>query len=171
MACGNIKTTTQYIGGRLLSCMGVHVSTIKHAEKMILEYGKYDRTIAEIQRLAPPDVLEGPYVSGDSMLDAFCHTMCCGYFNDTCLPPPSGRPDRQQSRDELRRFLAPREEPLEDSPYLFSVFAFYNSRSFFTTEEGYIGVGPRTAKPGDRVCVLLGCPSPLLLRASGNMQG
>jgi hypothetical protein len=36
-------------------------------------------------------------------------------------------------------------------------------RSFVATEEGYIGLAPNNVRPGDQVCVLLGCRSPLVL--------
>ncbi|KAH9900403.1 heterokaryon incompatibility protein-domain-containing protein [Xylariomycetidae sp. FL2044] len=37
-------------------------------------------------------------------------------------------------------------------------------RFVFVTEKGYIGLGPATVKPGDRVAVLMGCKVPVLLR-------
>jgi hypothetical protein len=39
--------------------------------------------------------------------------------------------------------------------------------SFFTTEDGLMGVGAEDARPGDVVCVLLGAQVPLLLRPQG----
>ena len=38
----------------------------------------------------------------------------------------------------------------------------------FTTDDGYIGLAPIAAKPGDKVCVLLGCRTPLILRPCGD---
>src|SRR4051812_37447065 len=37
-------------------------------------------------------------------------------------------------------------------------------RSFFITESDYIGLGPLGIKAGDRICVLLGCDKPLIIR-------
>ena len=42
------------------------------------------------------------------------------------------------------------------------------SRTFFLTEKGYMGLGPRRAKKGDILCVLPGCNVPLLLRRIDN---
>ena len=36
--------------------------------------------------------------------------------------------------------------------------------SLLRTTEGHLGLGPRSARYGDKVCVLLGCDTPLLLR-------
>lgn len=43
---------------------------------------------------------------------------------------------------------------------------FYRRR-IFTTQQGRLGVGSRSLKPGDKVCILWGCPVPLLLRRNG----
>jgi hypothetical protein len=36
--------------------------------------------------------------------------------------------------------------------------------NFFITEKGYVGVGPRCIKAGDKVCVLFGGPTPYVIR-------
>jgi hypothetical protein len=38
------------------------------------------------------------------------------------------------------------------------------NRSFFLTTQGAVGIAPLLARPGDAVCVLLGCDSTILLR-------
>jgi len=39
---------------------------------------------------------------------------------------------------------------------------------FFTTMSGYVGIGPNTCQPGDKVVILFGCASPLVLRSIGS---
>lgn len=41
-------------------------------------------------------------------------------------------------------------------------------RRLFTTQHGYLGIGSRTLGHGDRICVLLGCPVPVILRPRGS---
>jgi len=36
--------------------------------------------------------------------------------------------------------------------------------TLFITEQGFIGIGPRSIRPGDRLAVLLGSNAPVLLR-------
>jgi hypothetical protein len=43
-------------------------------------------------------------------------------------------------------------------------------RGFFTTHKGHISIASRGVKPGDRVCVLLGCRGPLILRPTEHKQ-
>lgn len=38
------------------------------------------------------------------------------------------------------------------------------NRSFFTTKNGYLGLGPQLLQPGDWVCVLFGAKAPFILR-------
>jgi hypothetical protein len=77
----------------------------------------------------------------------------------------------------LIAFLKPDEIQMPDlmpgsgaAKYLDWAWNFCAGRSFFTTKEGYIGLAPKAAKPNDRVCVIFGCPSPILLRWSKNLR-
>ncbi|KAJ2998462.1 hypothetical protein NUW58_g299 [Xylaria curta] len=40
-------------------------------------------------------------------------------------------------------------------------------RSVFTTVQGYLGIGPATVVPGDKITVLFGCKVPVILREQG----
>lgn len=157
--------------------MGFQSATVKQVQEIIVSENIYRELRAQIQRLVPPDVLHESYIGGGSMIDAYCCTMCCSHFSDIQSPSNSYLPDRQQSREQMRSFLEPQLETPEGRylgnaavKYLNCVMNYCKGRSFFTTEEGYIGLGPTGAKAGDQICVLLGCRSPLLLRMTGNMQ-
>ncbi|KAE9367972.1 hypothetical protein N431DRAFT_295053, partial [Stipitochalara longipes BDJ] len=41
-------------------------------------------------------------------------------------------------------------------------------RSFFISSKGYMGLGPEPLREKDRICVMLGCSVPLLVRQSGD---
>jgi hypothetical protein len=38
----------------------------------------------------------------------------------------------------------------------------------FTTVSGHVGIGPSPCQPGDKVVVIFGCASPLVLRSMGS---
>jgi hypothetical protein len=40
----------------------------------------------------------------------------------------------------------------------------YMTRRLITTESGHVGMGPSRVQKGDKICVLLGCSIPLVLR-------
>jgi hypothetical protein len=48
------------------------------------------------------------------------------------------------------------------------VHSVCKSKSFFVTNDGYIGLGPPGATTGDRICVVLGCDVPLVIRPAGS---
>ena len=50
----------------------------------------------------------------------------------------------------------------------FSLGSHLQSWRFLTTMGGYVGLGPNTSQPGDKIVILLGCATPLILR---NVQG
>lgn len=41
-------------------------------------------------------------------------------------------------------------------------------KSFFLTNSGYMGLGPESIQNGDLICIVFGCPIPLLLRKTGD---
>lgn len=46
-----------------------------------------------------------------------------------------------------------------------------HDRVFITTSEGHIGLGGPESRPGDRICVFLGCDAPMMLRTSEEGNG
>jgi hypothetical protein len=72
----------------------------------------------------------------------------------------SGNPATMMPADKVDRA-----QELRDSMRAAFVHTHRNRR-FFTTEKGYIGLGPEASRVGDLVCVLLGGPLPYILRRS-----
>ena len=60
--------------------------------------------------------------------------------------------------------------PHPANPSLFQAYMGYVAprRKFFTTHNGLIGLGPRSIKPGDSVCILSGGLVPFILREDGS---
>ncbi len=175
---GNSNAETSY-DNDVLRVMGTHVARVGHVEKIMCD--SIPGLILAIQDFSQKlllDVKSASYVSGGSKLDAYCRTLCDNYFLGQYLPAQALMPAFQESREWLSSILSPQGTDIEiDSTiatgygeYLHYVWNFCNGRSLFTTEEGYIGLAPRAAKPGDRVCVLLGSDSPFLLRPTGTKQ-
>jgi hypothetical protein len=45
--------------------------------------------------------------------------------------------------------------------------AMVGGKQLMTTSHGYIGIAPCLAKPGDEICILVGCHTPMVLRPLG----
>jgi hypothetical protein len=72
--------------------------------------------------------------------------------------------------DELSRFESPELTDPEFSRFLNLAIYYSYRRCIFVTKSGRLGLGPRSAKRGDVVTVVLGCPSAMILRPSGENQ-
>jgi hypothetical protein len=171
----------QYMGDGVLKAAGIYSATIQSIEECdisaVPKYSQSPEVIPWIRKCAPDDVFTASYFGGGSMLDAYCRTLCMNMFSENWIPTPSGFPSSGSSKDFLAAVLKLDGSDIPDinpgSPdawYVNVVSNFVRYRSFFTTKEGYIGLAPKAAKPGDEVCILLGCSSPLVLRKTGNMQ-
>ena len=109
------------------------------------------------------------YVWGESMAEALCRTLCANAFSERYEPPDPNHLDFQLTQEIFLRMTESPSEPskrtlLDSLPYLDGVYAAMLGRVFFTTEAGFIGLAPKAARKGDRVHILLGCQSPMLLR-------
>jgi hypothetical protein len=55
--------------------------------------------------------------------------------------------------------------------YMFLTFDKLCSNRLYTTERGRLGLGPPQTMPGQHICVLFGCSSPLVLKETGAASG
>ncbi|KAK0512926.1 hypothetical protein JMJ35_004943 [Cladonia borealis] len=177
-ASGNSNAETSN-DNDVLWVMGTYVATIGHVEKIMCD--SFASLISAIQGFSQkflPDIESASYVSGGSKINAYYRTLCDDFFISQYIPAQPGMPVFQESREWLSSILSPPETDIESDsnvttdyePYLNWVWHYTNGRSLFTTEEGHIGLAPGAAKPGDRVCVLLGSDAPFLLHPTGDKQ-
>lgn len=154
----------------VLSVTGTNSATIGSAEK--IECNDYNGIVAEVKRLAPFNTLKGSYVGSCSLLEAYCRTIFAGHFDDYFVPSQKHTAQFHTGQEFLAAFLRDEKQqvPEDAENFMGNVYVMCKNRSFIQTREGYIGLAPRLARPGDQVCVLLGCSQPLLLRPAPNRQ-
>ena len=174
LASGYSESEVQSRGAGILSVTGNVAATVQHVDRIECRGGSL---IADIRRLAPRDVLQGSYIGSGSLLTAYCNTLCGQQFGDEYLPPLEVLPQFQQSLDFLSAILQPGIKQVPDysrgtqaEKFLDNVWRYCQERSFVQTREGYIGLAPPNAQPGDQVCILLGSGIPMLLRPTLNSQ-
>lgn len=162
----------------ILRAAGIRKATVRdvHDLKVTYENGalRFGKVAGIIRSLLPAD-LSRPYVGGGDMCEAYTRTFSTDYFSDRFMEPRA-----IATLEESKTFIC----QLKDLPdvseiaklfdayregrigtYLTAATALFSGRCFFTTSEGYIGLAPRGAQPGDSVCVVLGCRHPMLLRS------
>lgn len=154
LASGLSDSEVQYRGAGLLKVTGSISATVQHADR--IDTRGPNGLIAEIQRLAPHDVLQGSYIGSCNLITAYCNTLCANEFSDGYLPHVEFLPDFQHSLDLLSAILQPGMKELPDYSPSTPAYKFFKhcagyltGRSFFQTREGYIALGLRYAQRGD----------------------
>ena len=104
-------------------------------------------------------------VTDKLIIDAICRTLCGNEFSEYYLPRSQGRPRLQESQAYILDLLKENAGPIY-ADYITLVKYITKNRALFTTQEGKIGLAPRRIETGDRLCIVLGCQSPLVLRAN-----
>ena len=178
-AAGESSAEIQYVGEEVLRVKGVCTAVIDSAEAM--DFGNnLQQKISELRRVALiQPMADVQYVGGGSMLDAFCRTICGDVFGDRYMPPDANYLRLEHAKDVLARVIGIQEvsdTALSTDENVFKLFTSVleacKGRSYFQTQEGHIGLAPKAAKPGDDICVILGCESLMGLRykSSGQYQ-
>ncbi|ROT37151.1 hypothetical protein SODALDRAFT_280002 [Sodiomyces alkalinus F11] len=180
--------------GGILRAAGIRCATVKSARLLFADLVPLPDVVAAVRRCAPTDVLTARYrprrqhpeqehdASTTTLLEAYCAVLAWGLFASSYHPAVEAYPDLEASVDALKTVLTtvPREEGQREGEgesargsdsydsvtlgFATHLLASCRGRAVLTTEEGYIGLGPRETRPGDRIVVLLGCDVPLVLR-------
>ena len=160
--------------GRVLTATGTHVAVIKCVESLPQttvqdKFLSSSEIEAAIRALIVPKIKSVSLSEREATVTSLCRTLCCNIFADRHSPPPPSMVSFEIARLYLHRIIDTTRDPalensLESKKYVSSAAAVSGGRSFFTTVDGYIGLAPIATKPGDQVCILLGCQTPLILR-------
>jgi hypothetical protein len=104
-----------------------------------------------IQSWEPEDLLTASYVTGETLLDAYISTLCAGDIKNRW--PDNVYPTLQAWRTTfLSKLLKSLGKVHPDSLYdrdVNTALDYARGRTFITTEEGYIGLGPSSVLPGE----------------------
>ncbi|KAM3066722.1 hypothetical protein ACMFMG_011925 [Clarireedia jacksonii] len=126
-----------------------------------------------IMDIAPKGILCKQYqpMRNKTLLEAFTRTILIAFEDDTSPHLDMGAP-YSAVQNVVARLLQNGEPNVEEgrleSTMLKIIHDNFMGSPFFTTEEGYIGLAPDTAAPGDVLVVSLGSDSPVLLRPTMN---
>ena len=168
------KPRVRYQDGRVLAATGVHVALIKSVETLPQPADPNDtlyqhEIVDAIRALIVPKVKSISLSERDAMINSLCRTVCLNTFADDFSPPDLDFASFESCRNITYHMIdTTRGTALEDfhegQLYVARVGSAMKGRSFFTTIDGDIGLAPIATKPGDEVCVFLGCKKPIVLR-------
>jgi hypothetical protein len=180
-ACGDmIRELEPTSDKRILRVKGFEVDSIRECRIFPSTRTGVFEAIPKVLALTFSNVSSNPggYVNGDSLADAFTHTIMTGRDFKSSRPVKNDPGSITQASDYWRKAwksnLLPELQGIQESmqQYLENAIPMFdttihhacNSRTFFLTEGGYIGIGPLWMKPNDKVVILYGGKTPYILR-------
>ena len=181
-AAGFTTPDFEFCASNVLRVRGIPMCSLKTAQSFQFGERTQDSIIRLLRQMRPSMSLNNAYVTGCTYLDAYCDALSCGEFVDSSVPP-FWEQQRGASTDILRMiwttemdyagftdavYHAPAITVADVTKFFSTISACCDYRKLCTTEEGYVALAPPSARPGDRISVLLGCPCPMLLRPDGD---
>ncbi|KIL93116.1 aspartate cytoplasmic [Fusarium avenaceum] len=166
LASGCSSLHFEYEAPSLLKVVGIRFDTIKTISKQTYKFGDDGQTVLRTIRSWEPwgDLNKG------ALLDAFVATMVQECRKDR-------RPDEDYMFETMKaRFktelLSTASNPISElnsRDLMHNIIrASGQARTMMTTERGSIGLACTFSRPGDVICVFLGCDFPVLLRPLEN---
>lgn len=168
--------------GRSLEVKGLRVDRIKwKSELLTKENVERSVPMAEEQRNTLAHLWEevcslaGKERPIEDLFRAFCLTLNAGNFIRSGIGARQRLSAEERFADCLTYFVET-SIPLKPQAALRELYGtghFWrfletikpcHERSFFVTDQGYLGIGPEVANPGDEVCIPFGSPTPFILR-------
>ena len=101
------------------------------------------------------------YIGGGTWRDAFWRTMLGDIIRGR---GPAFDTKKTLMPSDRRNFDAFMEHGTWDDAVCLSLMPMLKNQSFFITQKGYMGIGPRNLQVGDEAWILLGGPLPFILR-------
>jgi Heterokaryon incompatibility protein (HET) len=122
-----------------------------------------------IYTLLDGEDLSAEYIGGGSILEAYARTFVCdGLYehmdssSHLWLTLEAVKDTVASIHSESR--FSPSQFVGTPGGTLLTKFSGWHGKNFIKCQEGYIGIAPPATLTGDRVCVLLGCSAPMVLR-------
>ncbi|RHZ65262.1 hypothetical protein CDV55_107570 [Aspergillus turcosus] len=160
--------------GRVLKTPGIKAIEIRHLQAIPV---MRDRHVTEVENalvhlLSRTNGLEGTYITGVSMLEAYTRTFLANALAENAEPWRGEDPTLQEAMDIISQLNNANNDSqphhsraLGPSDAFFKIArAMVGGRQLMFDSDGYIGIVPRLAREGDIICILLGCHSPMVLR-------
>jgi len=163
-----------------LTVEGLLIGVVEKVHLMMPSFELYS-TISDIQNLKRIATfalsLEYPLQQQEiheHQLNAFCRTIIINDVRERFSPEVDALPSVTQIQELMKALLRSPPEFESTIVRMWPAFlrmllplaeSYCKGRSFFVSREGKFGLGPYNTKPGDLVAILLGCRTPMVLRA------
>ena len=170
-ASGVSRSETHYIAPNKLQVDGVKAATIsKILQTMPMDFSGILKSLRDTE---PADLRTRTYPTGETLLDAYCAVLRAGFLRErwTIYVGPSLEEWKAQYLGIISSLATdlPMSAESMDSAEVSWCLKLLRGRTVFETQDGFVGIGPPSARSGDTVCVLLGSKVHMLLRPFSNV--
>lgn len=161
---------TQWLGDGVLMVNGIWATSVGKVEHAVRHIpGDEVNSVEAIGKLAQSVLDLGCLDVAQGKIRSLCRSLNCNEFIDSHIPTNSRLADLERAVEYTASYwrrMSDNSLPLPEScdPFLNLTRVSMNGRSLIVTTDGCPGLAPENTKPGDKICVILGCPSPLILR-------
>jgi hypothetical protein len=151
-----------------LEVKGRFLGTILHSGDPITPTpSSMEQVLESVRSWEPEDLLTADYPTGCKLLDAFLSVLVDGRFFPRTVVKED--PTLAEAKEEYIQVIRGGKVPnvaasIPIQNFYYDLNRFVSGRTFFTTENGYVGLGTCHARPGDRIAVILGYNNPIVLR-------
>lgn len=171
MASSNLGAWYEKLEPQVLRVVGVSNSVVTEALDIPFKHSsQLDHIYRWVHELLVTQNLDGHYVSGYSLVEAYARTLLCDGIADDM--DPAG--DVWLNIEAAKLVIQHIHSKAKWSPHKFGYDApvqlflqnvlRIRGKKFIKCDNGYIGIAPPLTRSGDQVCVLLGCRAPMILR-------
>lgn len=160
-ASGNsMAVATALPGSETIELQGLRCSTVR-----CVQAGPSDDTVSFATTIKKwmPDNPSADYRTGESVFDAFVRTLRCNLLVDR-VPIDHSLPSFTSAKRSIQKLLSNEWSGDQDDVS----FPEAVNKSFITLDDGSMGTTSAATKAGDVICVVLGCPLPVILRANSS---
>ncbi|ETS85799.1 hypothetical protein PFICI_03824 [Pestalotiopsis fici W106-1] len=152
-----------------LRVAGTKITTIKDLRPSEI-YSDTTNLMSKLHDLLDGLQLEGDYIAGGTLIEAYATTIARGKFETTTKPESF----ECSSLDDMSRFIRlaysafpPQKDSSLEKGSVLDVRMFCVNRQLLKGSNGYVGMAPPAARVGDHVYSVVGCDCPLVLRNAG----
>ena len=163
----------------VLRAAGVSTSRITHVQPLgsLIQNSILD-TFSKLRTVLTKEGLHGLQPQPEGVLDAYCIALLCGRDSDSQHPPRADWPTKEEAKEVMNWLVSDTYGYFSGDflpgtagyKFLTAAASRMHGNVLMKTSKGHIGLGPPSAQPGDEVCVLMGCDSPVALRAVDNSR-
>ncbi|KAI0857780.1 HET-domain-containing protein [Xylaria cubensis] len=172
LASSSIEAQYSFLENGTLRVAGVVATVVEDCRPIPDFYERMWRGVYEEAReLLSTTQIDTQYCTGISVVEALARTLVCDAVEDNMRPSSDRGLDLAVAIQAIELMICNSEndEKFFDlvnpgRQFLIQMRSSISNKQFVNCAGGYVGIAPPSAEVGDKICVLLGCDAPMLLR-------